>query len=97
MFQVSITTAEVVAWQVATATQCLCPSASGPIRRVWHIEAKVKASRLGTEEPDEWNVPPQPKGMRWVTCEPWVAKCEAAEEMLDAQLVREAERWMEKP
>jgi hypothetical protein len=44
----------------------------------------VKAALLGNEDPDEWDLPPKPKGMRWATYERWVAKYDAAEEMLDA-------------
>jgi hypothetical protein len=44
----------------------------------------VKAALLGDEHPDERDLPPKPKGMRWATYERWVAKYDAAEEMLDA-------------
>ncbi|MFC5085386.1 hypothetical protein [Microvirga arabica] len=41
-------------------------------------------------------MPPKPKGMRWATYERWVAKYDAAEEMLDAQLVMAAARLMKR-
>jgi hypothetical protein len=34
--------------------------------------------------------------MRWEACERWVAKYDAAEELLDAQLVRAAARLMKR-
>jgi hypothetical protein len=57
-----------------------------PIGRAWRTKAKVKAALLGDADPDEWDVPPKPKGMRWATYERWVAKYDAAEEALDTIL-----------
>jgi hypothetical protein len=65
-----------------------------PIGRAWRTKAKVKSALLGDEDPDEWDLPPKPKGMRGSTYERWVAKYDAAEEMLDAQLVMAAARLM---
>jgi hypothetical protein len=56
----------------------------------------VKAALLGDEHPDEWNLPPKPRGMRWMTYERSVAKYDAAEEMLDAQLTRAMARLMKR-
>ncbi len=56
----------------------------------------MKAALLGDEDPDEWDLPPKPKGMRWATYERSVAKYDAAEEMLDAQLAMAAARLMRK-
>jgi hypothetical protein len=67
-----------------------------PIGRAWRTKAKVKARLLGNEDPDEWDLPPKPKGMRWATYERWVARYDAAEEMLDAQLVVAAGRLMKR-
>jgi hypothetical protein len=67
-----------------------------PIGRAWRTKAKVKAALLEDEDPDEWDLPPKPKGMRWTTYERWVAKYDAAEEMLNAQLVMAAARLMKR-
>jgi hypothetical protein len=67
-----------------------------PIGRAWRTKAKVKAALLGDEDPDEWDLPHKPKGMRWATYERWVAKYDAAEEMLDAQLALAAARLMKR-
>lgn len=67
-----------------------------PIGRAWRTKAKVKTALLGDEDPDEWDLPPKPKGMRWATYEKWVARYDAAEEMLDAQLVMAAARMMKR-
>ncbi|WP_255549929.1 hypothetical protein [Microvirga arvi] len=42
------------------------------------------------------NLPPKPKGTRWATYERWVAKYDAAEEMLDARLVMAAAQLMKR-
>ena len=39
-------------------------------------------------------LPPKPKGVHWATYEKWEAKYDAAEEMLDAQLVMATARLM---
>lgn len=67
-----------------------------PIGRAWRTKAKVKAALLGDADPDEWDLPPKPKGMRWATYERWVARYDAAEEMLDAQLAKAAARLMKR-
>jgi hypothetical protein len=67
-----------------------------PIGRAWRTKAKVKAALLGDEDPDEWDLPPKPKGMRWATYERWVAKYDAAEELLNFQLIMAAARLMKR-
>jgi hypothetical protein len=54
-----------------------------PIGRAWHTNAKVKARLLGNADPDEWDLPLRPTGMRWATCEKWEARYNAAEDALD--------------
>ncbi|WP_201839352.1 hypothetical protein [Microvirga zambiensis] len=54
----------------------------------------MKAALLGDADPDEWDLLPKPKGMRWATYKRWVARFDAAEEALDAQLVMAAGRLM---
>ena len=68
------------AWgrQVAYASQFLDPTA-----RAWHIKAKVKARLLGDADPDEWDLPPRPKGMRQKTYERLEARYDEAEERLE--------------
>ncbi len=55
-----------------------------PIGRAWRVKAKVKARLIGDEDPDEWDLPPKPKGMRWATYERWEAKFDAAEDAIEA-------------
>jgi hypothetical protein len=65
-----------------------------PIGRAWRTKAKVKARLIGDEDPDEWDLPPKPKGMRWATYEKWEAKFDAAEDAIDAHLMMAAARLM---
>lgn len=67
-----------------------------PVGRAWRTKAKVKAALLGDDDPDEWDLPPKPKGMRWATYERWVSQYDAAEDMLNTQLVMTAARLMKR-
>ena len=66
------------------------------IGRAWRTKVKVKAALLGDVDPDEWDLPLKPKRMRWATYEHWVARHDAAENMLDAQLAMAAARLMKR-
>jgi hypothetical protein len=81
------------AWshRVAYASQFL-----DPIQRAWRTKEMVKARLIGDEDPDNWDLPPKPKGMRWATYERWVAKYDAAEEVLKAPLRMAAERLIKR-
>jgi hypothetical protein len=67
-----------------------------PVGRAWRTKAKVKARLLGDPDPDEWDLPPKPKRMRWATYERWEAKYDAAEDRLDDQLVIAAARLLKR-
>jgi hypothetical protein len=57
----------------------------------------VKARLIGDEDPDEWDLPPKPKGMRWATYEKWEAKFDAAEDAIDALCGLALARLMKRP
>jgi hypothetical protein len=65
-----------------------------PMGRAWRIKEKVKQRLIGDEDPDEWDLPPKPKGMRLRTYERWEAKYDRAEEALDLHLCWAAARLM---
>lgn len=46
-------------------------------------KAKIKARLIGDSDPDEWELPPKPKWMRWRTYNRLVDKFDAYEEILD--------------
>ena len=54
-----------------------------PVGRAWRTKAKVKDRLLGDADPDEWDLPPRPKGMRWRTYARREARYDAAEDALD--------------
>ena len=54
-----------------------------PVGRAWRTKEKVKQRLIGDEDPDEWDLPLKPKGMRLRTYERWEAKYDRAEEALD--------------
>ena len=57
----------------------------------------MKAALPRDEGPHERDLPPKPKSMRWATYDRWVAPYDAAEVMLDTQLVMAAARLMKRP
>jgi hypothetical protein len=62
--------------------------------RAWRTKAKVKARVLGEADPDEWDLPPKPKRMRWATYERWEAKYDQAEDVLNDQCLLALARLM---
>jgi hypothetical protein len=67
--------------QVAYASQFL-----DPVGRAWRTKEKVKARLIGDGDPDEWDLPPRPKGMRQATYERWETRYDAAEERLEYEI-----------
>lgn len=67
------------AWrrQVAYASQFLDPD-----NRAHRGKAKIKARLIADLDPDEWELPPKPKWMRWSTYNRLVEKFDSYEEVL---------------
>jgi hypothetical protein len=57
-----------------------------PVDRAWRTKAKIKARLIADADPDEWDLPPKPKRMRWQTYERWEAKYDDAEDVLEQGL-----------
>ena len=83
------------AWgrRVAYATQFL-----GRIDRAHHAKAKLnnRLCSLGGYEPDDWDFPPKPKGMRWKTYQRHERKFDRQDDVLNeglAELVAKFQRW----
>jgi hypothetical protein len=68
------------AWgkQVAYASQF-----ADPDNRAHRGQAKIKARLIGDLDPDEWDLPPKPKGMRWRTYDRYVERYDVYEEILN--------------
>jgi hypothetical protein len=56
----------------------------------------MKARLPENADPDKWDLPPKPKGMRGATYEGWVARYDTAKDVLDTQLVIAAARLMKR-
>jgi len=67
------------AWgrRVAYASQFLDPD-----NRAHHGKAKIKRRLIGDWDPDEWELPPKPKWMRWTTYNRLVERFDSYEEIL---------------
>ncbi len=63
--------------QVAYASQFLDSD-----NRAHRGKAKIKARLIADLDPDEWELPPKPKGMRWSTYNRLVEKFDSYEEVL---------------
>jgi hypothetical protein len=55
----------------------------GPDARAHAGQARIKARLIGDCDPDEWDLPPKPKWMRWYTYNRHVERYDAYEDILD--------------
>jgi hypothetical protein len=55
-----------------------------PDNRAHRGKAKIKARLIGDCDPDEWELPPKPKWMRWRTYNRYVDRFERYEAILDS-------------
>ena len=55
-------------------------------------KAKIKSRLIGTCDPDQWDLPPKPKWMRWRTYKKQVEKFDRYEEALDRVFINAAVR-----
>ena len=71
---------ELSAWgrQVAYASQF-----SDPDNRAHLGKARIKARLIADLDPDEWDLPPKPKWMRWRTYNRHAERYDAYEDILD--------------
>ena len=46
-------------------------------------QARIKARLIGDQNPDEWDLPPKPKWMRWPTYDRYVERFERHQAILD--------------
>jgi hypothetical protein len=81
------------AWgrRVAYASQFLDPD-----NRAHRGKAKIKRGLIGDCDPDEWELPPKPKWMRWRTYNRLVERFDSYEEILDRGIVGLMAKFLEK-
>ena|SRR5205085_441226 len=66
-----------------------------PDNRAHHGQNRIKARLLPPGmDPDEWDLPPKPKGMRWRTYQRYVDRFDDLEERLDAEFLVAAARYL---
>lgn len=71
------------AWgrQVAYTSQCL-----GTVDRAWRTKSKIKNRLIGDLDPDDWDLPPKPKWMRWKTYRRYEERFDRQEDLLDREI-----------
>jgi hypothetical protein len=81
------------AWpgQVAYSSQFMTPD-----ERAHLGKAKIKSRLIGALDPDEWDLPPKPKWMRWRTYNRYVEKFDAYEAILDEGTIELMAKLMER-
>jgi hypothetical protein len=57
-------------------------------------KAKIKERLIGDYEPDEWDLPPKPKWMRWSTYNRLVDRFDSYEEILDRGIAELMAKWL---
>jgi hypothetical protein len=55
---------------------------------------KIKARLIGSLDPDDWDLPPKPKWMRWRTYNRYVERYDAYEDVLNSGIVDFAAKFM---
>jgi hypothetical protein len=55
-------------------------------------QSKIKNRLIGDLDPDDWDLPPKPKGMRWRTYQRFVDRFDQLEERLDREFLVAAAR-----
>jgi hypothetical protein len=75
--------------QVAYASQF-----ATPVDRAHRGQAKIKSRLIGNRDPDEWDLPPKPKWMRWSTYNRYVHRFDSYEDILDQHTIGVAARLM---
>ena len=65
------------------AACCLCLTVSGSHDRAHRGKAKIKTRLIGDCNPDEWDLPPKPKWMRWRTYDSYVERFDKYQAILD--------------
>ena len=57
-----------------------------PTDRAWAGKSRIKAKLIADQDPDAWDVPPKPKGMRWATYNRYVEQDDHYEDLLDREI-----------
>ena len=58
-------------------------------------KARIKARLIADLDPDEWDLPPKPKWMRWATYQRYECLCDQYEEVLDPGCIALAAKFLD--
>jgi myo-inositol catabolism protein IolC len=91
-----------LAWRLLASCNCarrVRPSLTSPQNdwsadRAYRGRAKIKARLIGSLDPDDWDLPPKPKRMRWRTYNRHVERYDAYEDVLNSGIVDFAAKFM---
>ena len=67
-----------------------------PDNRAHLGQAKIRARLIGDLDPDEWDLPPKPKGMRWRTYNRYVERYDAYEATLEYEIAELMAKFLSK-
>src|SRR5262245_19414723 len=65
-----------------------------PMDRAYHAMEKIKRRLIGELDPEQWDLPPKPKWMRWKTYRRLVEEFERYEAAIDAGALSRASKLM---
>jgi hypothetical protein len=96
-----------VLWRPPGATEFRCRQGWGgrvaytsqfldPDNRAHRGKAKIKSRLIADLDPDEWELPPKPKWMRWSTYNRLVDRFDSYEEVLDRGIAELMVKWLGK-
>ena len=77
------------AWRKQVAYACQFAS---PVDRAYRGQAKIKSRLIGNRDPDDWELPPKPKWMRWRTYQQHVQRFEWYEDVIEEGTFRQLVR-----
>ena len=66
-----------------------------PDNRAHRGQAKIKSRLIADLDPDEWDLPPKPKWMRWRTYNRYVQKFDAYEDILNQNIAELMARFLD--
>jgi hypothetical protein len=64
------------------------------VDRAHRGQAKIRSRLIANRDPDEWDLPPKPKWMRWSTYNRYVHRFDSYEDILDRHTIGVAARLM---
>ena len=67
-----------------------------PVDRAWAGKTRIKSRLIADLDPDEWDLPPKHKWMRWNSYNRYVARYDRYEDLIDRQVCCAASKFLTK-